>query len=246
MSKLRRNTHDERDSALAKALSSDSAERKAGLELICQMYSPLIETMAARYWQPLLGAEREELLQVARVGLLEAVASFKTKRVNGEAVRHFSEHARWCIRHELAEYLASIPNPVKLPSIIARQLSKMRREVAKFRGKYGSEPTVRELSTLVGLSISATEAMLVYDDGPVELDKERSDLAGLMPYFRQNQRLVDNFISPTLTPEEAVLAKELQERIYYANSGNGDSAEQHGSSNGSSPRRERRSRRGNS
>lgn len=179
-------------------LSHYGVVRQNGIEALCEYYEPLVRSMAQRYRQ---SAEVEEMEQVARLALVEACISFdpkRWKRRKDGLGRLFSQHAVWCIRHALSEYVRSLPNPVRLPSVLANRLPKMRRETVRLAHELGREPTREEIAEAAGPHqyqnrAEAIALMLAYDDGlPVSFDIENGE----------------RIRSPLPTPEEIVIAKE--------------------------------------
>ena len=171
--------------------------RQDGINALCEFYEPLVKSMAQRYRQ---NGEVEELEQVARLALVEACNSFdptRWKKQKDGLGKLFSQHAVWCLRHALSEYVRSMPNPVRLPSVLANRLPKMRRETVRLAHVLGREPTAEELVHVVKSCeyqnhVEAIERMRIFDDeAPVEIDTANSHLPSAM-----------------LTPEEIVIAKE--------------------------------------
>lgn len=173
--------------------------RAAAVATLCELFEPLAIAQAARYRQAAAGAEAEDLQQEARVGLLEACRTFDAKKGHGK----FAPHATWCIRHALAEYVAGLQNPVRLPSDLVRRLPKLRRAAVRLASELHRTPTPEELSTAVGMSVVAIMQMLRYDDGPISLDEERRGHKMARPEPR-----IERFRSQTATPEEALMEKE--------------------------------------
>lgn len=173
--------------------------RQDGIAALCEFYEPLVKSMAQRYRQ---NGEIEELEQVARLALVEACISFEPQRwkqCSDGLGRLFSQHAVWALRHALSEYVRSLPNPVRLPSVLANRLPKMRRETVRLAHELGREPTTEEIAAAAGPPkaqypnrTQAIALMRIYDDEtPVEIDSANSHLPSSMP-----------------TPEEIVIAKE--------------------------------------
>lgn len=185
--------------ALAGLRARKRERRDAAVATLCEMFEPLVRAQAERYQQSAMGAEPEDLQQEARVGLLEACRTFDAKKGYGK----FAPHATWCIRHTLAEYVAGLQNPVRLPSDLVRRLPKLRRVAMKLAGELQRVPTPAELSAAMGMPIVAITQMLFYDDGPVRLDEERRGHKMARPEAK-----IERFRSPTASPEEALMEKE--------------------------------------
>ena len=183
--------------------------------------------MAMRYRQSVLGGEREELEQVARLAMVEACSTFDTKRwKRGKdgLERLFAKHAVWRIRHALAEYVRSLANPVRLPGVIMDKLPLLRREQCRLANALQREPTVEELAKAVGMpngkyqcnSVAMIAAMLEYERSPIALNETRYKQErgpATMHNPAQNAMLIESFPSPNPTPEEALLAKEERREL---------------------------------
>ena len=159
--------------------------------------------------QAAVGGEREELEQVARVAMVEACASFdhmQWKYGKNGLERLFAKYAVWSVRHALSEYVRSLANPVRLPGVIMDKLPQLRREQLRLANELQREPTVEELTKAVGMpngkyqrnSAAMVAAMLAYDEGGYSLDSETASEAMAMT---------------TLTPEDALLAKEERREL---------------------------------
>jgi DNA-directed RNA polymerase specialized sigma subunit len=164
--KLRRNTIAEIDALLKLLRSRNKAKHDAGVAGLCTAFEPLIRSLVPKYEQPVSGSEPEDLEQVARLGLLEACKTFT--RSKGA----FPTHATWCIRHALSLYVASLGNPVRMPTTHSLRLSKLRRAAVKFAQEFGHEATAEELSEAMKLPIEVILTMLAYDVGPRPLDAD--------------------------------------------------------------------------
>lgn len=148
---------------------------------LCRLYEPLVKASAQRYRQASTEARHEELEQMARLALCEACVSFDASRWTRGAdglERLFARHAVWTVRHVLAEYVRSQPNPVRLPGVIMDRLPQVRRAAVRLAQQLMREPTVDELAAVIGMprgkyqrnAAAMIAKMLAYDAGPVELD----------------------------------------------------------------------------
>jgi len=185
---------------LVRALQSPRS-RPAAIAELCRVYEEsLVKPLAYRYRQNVHGCELNELEQVARLALVEACTTFEparwTRKKDGLG-RLFTQHAVWALRHALSEYVRALPNPVRLPSVLANQLPKMRRAALRLAQELGREPTVDELAAVAGPKqyqdkVATIALMQTYDDdAPLSLDARDANLA-----------------APTPTPEDIVIAKE--------------------------------------
>jgi RNA polymerase nonessential primary-like sigma factor len=178
------------------------AYRRRAVAELCAFYEPLVKAMAQRYRQTTPGAELDELEQTARLALCEACLTFEPrrwKRRRDGLGRLFTQHAVWSLRHALSKYLTTLPNPVRLPSVVADRIPKMRREALRLAHELGREPTLEELATATGMpkrkyqdtQMEMIALMRAYDDeAPITLNDG------------------DVIASAAPTPEDVVIAKE--------------------------------------
>lgn len=173
---------------------------------LCAFYEPLVKAMAQRYRQTTPGAEIEELEQVARLAVVEACSTFDAKRWRRRKDglgRLFTQHAVWSVRHALSKYLTSLPNPVRLPSVVMDRLPKMRREAVRLAHELGREPTIEELAKATGMPgrkyRKCVEEMIAlmyeYDNTPFS-------------YGGPMDHVIELTLANTQTPEDIVIAKE--------------------------------------
>lgn len=165
-------TEADRKLPLRQLQSQDKTVRAVGIAHLCKMFDPLVKTLAGSYQQHVIGAEREELEQVARVGLLEACATYKPKEKDRGGL--FPQHATWCIRNALSKHVETLGNPVPLAAWLTRRLPKLRRAVSRLAQEFLREPTREELATEMKMPEHAIATMLAYDEGPAPLDDERA------------------------------------------------------------------------
>lgn len=186
---------------LRSLVGDDVIARDAATAQLCEQFEPLACKMAKRYCQWL--EQREELEQVARLGLVEACRTFdltRWKKHKNGAEHLFARHATWCVRHALAEHLANEPNPVRLPSTVIRRLPKLRRVIVQLSHQLGREPTFEE--------IVATEVI------PKATHKDTASIIiHMLAYDTMQIPAEDEMAAETLTPEEILLAKETQHEL---------------------------------
>lgn len=198
--------------ALLANLKSDVAEeREAAVAGLCLAFESLVKSLAARYWQPVIGAEYEELEQEARCGLVEACATYDEERGT------FQAHAMWCMRSTLAGYTQRLENPTRLPTGLLHKRSLLRRTQEKLTCQLKREPTIDELSSEMGVSVSTIESMLAYESGPITLDAPRrlTGRWGKNPY-ESRISWVEEYQADSLTPEEELIAMEEIEALKTA------------------------------
>ena len=140
--------------------------RAATIARLCVLFDPLVKNQAKVYRQHVIGGGVEDLEQVARIGLLEAIASFRPER------GAFPVHAMWSIRNALSKYVEGLGNPVALPAWLIRRVPKLRRLTIRLTQELLREPTHDELASAMGMPREAIDAMLIYQEGPRPLPIE--------------------------------------------------------------------------
>lgn len=146
--------------------------RRRAVDAICLLFEPLVKAQARAYRQHVFGAELEDLEQVARVGLLDAVASYNAKK------GPLPTHVVWSIRNALSKYVETLGNPVKAPAWMVRRLPKLRRLVVVMAHELLREPTREELATRMKLNVQAIESMQAFDAGPAVMPAEYGKSVG--------------------------------------------------------------------
>jgi len=176
---------------LIRALRARRVEiRAASIHRICELFDPLVK-MQARAYQHYGAAygtamDLADLEQVARVGLLEAVQTFRPAR------GAFPTHAMWTIRNALSKHIENTANPVKLPAWMIRRLAKLARIHTTLAHELGREPTRGELAAALHLSESAIDDMRIYDQGPAPLPYEVSGVPASNPNLLWSERRARN------------------------------------------------------
>jgi DNA-directed RNA polymerase sigma subunit (sigma70/sigma32) len=102
----------------------------------------------------------------------------------------------------LSLYVASLGNPVRVPTTHSLRLSKLRRAAVKFAQEFGREAAPEELSEATKLSIEVILTMLAYDAGPRSLD------AAQLHINDREEAWVERFPSDVLSPEALMIAHE--------------------------------------
>jgi DNA-directed RNA polymerase specialized sigma subunit len=135
---------------------------------ICELFDPLVKTQARSYQHHVgtISSDLCDLEQVARMGLLEAIKTFRPRR------GAFPTHAMWTIRNALSKYVEAVASPVRLPAWMVRRLPKLGRTQSRLAHVLGREPTRAELATALHLPENAIDAMRLYAEGPMPLPYE--------------------------------------------------------------------------
>lgn len=189
---------------LLEAQSRTGPERTAILNRVVERHLGLADALANRYWHN--GQDREDLVQVARAGLVEAARRFDPKlgdfvafavpTITGVIKRHFRDHG-WMVRP---------PRQTQELVISVRQTwSATAQEV---RG----EPTSADLAKRTGVPTDSVREALVASDGyrPASLTHSECVLPSTSAQEEYERCEAQTIVLATLrrlTPEEQRLVK---------------------------------------
>jgi RNA polymerase sigma-B factor len=173
-------------------------------EQLVERFLPLARHLARRY---LSGPEREDVEQVAALGLLKAIERFDPQR--GLA---FTSFAVPTILGEVKRYFRDLGWTVRVPRSIQELVPKVEKATEALTGKLGHTPTAEEVAAYCGVSVedvleargSASAHRADSLDRPVaeEGDASRGDLMGdVDPGFAHVEQAVDVQRLLTALPE---------------------------------------------
>jgi len=173
-------------------------------EQLVERFLPLARHLARRY---LSGPEREDVEQVAALGLLKAIERFDPQR--GLA---FTSFAVPTILGEVKRYFRDLGWTVRVPRSIQELVPKVEKATEALTGKLGHTPTAEEVAAYCGVSVedvleargSATAHRADSLDRPVaeEGEASRGDLMGdVDPGFAHVEQAVDVQRLLTALPE---------------------------------------------
>ena len=173
-------------------------------EQLVERFLPLARHLARRY---LSGPEREDVEQVAALGLLKAIERFDPHR--GLA---FTSFAVPTILGEVKRYFRDLGWTVRVPRSIQELVPKVEKATEALTGKLGHTPTAEEVAAYCGVSVedvleargSASAHRADSLDRPVAEEGEvsRGDLMGdVDPGFAHVEQAVDVQRLLTALPE---------------------------------------------
>jgi RNA polymerase sigma-B factor len=113
-------------------------------ERLVQLYLPLVEAFANRY--RLRGAERDDLVQVGSIGLLNAIERFDPKRGD-----EFAAFAVPTIAGEIKRHLRDRSKTVRLPRQLAEASMRLPAVREQITARLGRAPDSRELAEALGV-----------------------------------------------------------------------------------------------
>jgi RNA polymerase sigma-B factor len=130
-------------------------------ERLVQLYLPLVEAFASRY--RVHGAERDDLVQVGSIGLLNAIERFDPKRGD-----EFAAFAVPTIAGEIKRHLRDRSRTVRLPRRLEEASVRLPAVREQMTARLGRAPDSRELAEELGVA----EEDLPVLEGPADLPAE--------------------------------------------------------------------------
>jgi RNA polymerase primary sigma factor len=110
-----------------------------------------------------------DLIQEGNIGLMKAVDRFKW-----EMGFHFSTYATWWIKQAIGQHVLKRKRTIRLPAHAATIQRKMLQAAEAYRLEMGSEPSIEELTAIVGASKTVVEATMYSGRGTVSLQQPLS------------------------------------------------------------------------
>lgn len=126
----------------------------------------------------------EDLIQEANIGLIKAIEKYDWRRGF-----KFSTYACWWIKQAVTRFLTSNNSILHIPSHIVSNSRKVWNVMKEFEEEFGVEPTIEEISVIMGISIDqvkqaqqASKANFTSSiDKPVGKDDTGRTLAEILP-----------------------------------------------------------------
>lgn len=177
---------------LAEQVISKMMVRSDAIAALCEAFEPLVQTCVKRRVPKNLHIDGayEEMLQDARLGVLEACTTFDRKK------GAFPAHVRWHIQTALNRFFRRARFTIHCPTEMTDGFQRIQQRAVSLAHKLKREPTIEELSKEMKLSVKTVTMM--------------------MQFLNVNHESVDaedgNHPSTSFTPEDALMLKEQLER----------------------------------
>ncbi|MFL5828035.1 MAG: sigma-70 family RNA polymerase sigma factor [Thermoleophilaceae bacterium] len=117
----------------------------AARERLIEMYLPLVESLAQRYVGR--GEDREDLVQVGSIGLINAIDRFDPKRGD-----ELAAYAVPNIEGEIRRHLRDRATTIRLPRVVEELRAPLARARVELTARHGREPSVGELARELGVT----------------------------------------------------------------------------------------------
>jgi RNA polymerase primary sigma factor len=111
------------------------------------------------------GCNLEDLIQESSVGLIKAVDRFDWRRGY-----KFSTYACWWIRQSVRKHVANQSGSIKLPTHARGLLWRMENMKKEYVEEFGIEPTIDELSELLGVRVDTLNSLVTSAKSTLSLD----------------------------------------------------------------------------
>ncbi|HUU60400.1 MAG TPA: RNA polymerase sigma factor RpoD [Phycisphaerae bacterium] len=107
-----------------------------------------------------------DIIQEGNTGLMRAVDKYEYRRGY-----KFSTYATWWIRQAITRAIADHARTIRIPVHMIETMSKLRNISKRLVQELGREPTIEEIATEAGMSVSETRRVLKISRHPISLDR---------------------------------------------------------------------------
>ncbi len=107
-----------------------------------------------------------DIIQEGNTGLMRAVDKYEYRRGY-----KFSTYATWWIRQAITRAIADHARTIRIPVHMIETMSKLRNISKRLVQQLGREPTIEEIATEAGMSISESRRVLKISRHPISLDR---------------------------------------------------------------------------
>jgi len=107
-----------------------------------------------------------DIIQEGNTGLMRAVDKYEYRRGY-----KFSTYATWWIRQAITRAIADHARTIRIPVHMIETMSKLRNISKRLVQELGREPTIEEIATQAGMSVSEARRVLKISRHPISLDR---------------------------------------------------------------------------
>lgn len=195
----------ESEIALTRAIQSgDQAARRRLIESNMRLVINIAKGYKCRH------IPMEDLIQEGAIGLMQA-----TERFDPERGFRFSTYATHWIRQSIGRAIDNKSKAIRLPAHVSQTIRRVEKERSKFLRETGREPTLDELSELIGIPASKLQQNLTAGQEMLSLDLPIGDGSGTLGgMIRDNSSAdpEDRAMRESILSELRNVVSELSER----------------------------------
>lgn len=173
-----------------------------------------VRETAARYCQPMVGAERDDLVSVGNAAIVEALRVVPAEMKPSGLTHYVRQRARWAMIDEVRRFMPIARNALKTRRIYREKISQMERDL-------GREPTQSEICVRLGLTPGGLQRLLAsitpriylpYGEATASEMKFSSSQAPVRPDWASRKGFM---CDAEASPDEAMEDSDLHETLNY-------------------------------
>lgn len=195
-------THEETKALFVKIQGGDESARHK----IVQSNIRLVWKIARAYSNR--GVEVEDLVQEGAIGLMTAAERFDHTR----GIK-FGTYATWWVRQAIGRYITNNGRSVRVPAHLIGFSYKARKATDEFKKEFGVEPTIEELSDIIGVTPENIKKAIESRNGNFNLDYDVASGESRMDRGGEEVTVASAVTSSHVTPYDRLADIELQQLV---------------------------------